>query len=366
MEMQWISWLIYQKTTRFKTCISRKNRPSEIYQQKPHHLVRWVILLQYPALCVSFGLPLACVRACSSWLSSGFRVSCKLSAEASIVLTAPAASDRKEGKPRSIPAAVPTAALLEIHRRKTELLLSRRFLQSVTAAQTGTKKLHRLHCDLCHSLLPSSSDKKKKKKKSQDTLSSHKQQVILIPEGETSFFQMDGVHSDVPPALPASLPACLYMWLWSLPSRGKRRPLSPLVGKHGATFHHHLCAITERIPCPVWPRRPAGQASIRDKRSRMNVRKQEERNLPPTTSSGVLLPNTGLRDGFLQIRKIQPHEKMIGQFTLWEKTLLGESLSSFYYRPVLVTLQWFVTFWTWKREFRHILLMSNYKTKWNK
>lgn len=28
------------------------------------------------------------------------------------------------------------------------------------------------------------------------------------------------------------------MWLWSLPSRGKRRALSALVGKHWATFHH--------------------------------------------------------------------------------------------------------------------------------
>lgn len=68
------------------------------------------ILLQYPALCASLGL-LVCVRACSSWLGSGFRVSCKFSADTSAVLMTPAASDRKE-KPTSIPAAsLPTAAV---------------------------------------------------------------------------------------------------------------------------------------------------------------------------------------------------------------------------------------------------------------
>lgn len=61
-------------------------------------------LLQYPALCVSLGLLLVCVRACSSWLSSLLRLSCKFSADTSAVLIAPTASVRKEDKPPSIPA----------------------------------------------------------------------------------------------------------------------------------------------------------------------------------------------------------------------------------------------------------------------
>lgn len=60
-------------------------------------------MVQYPSLCVSWGLLFVSVRACSSWLSSLFRDSCKFSADTSAVLMAPTASERREDKPTSIP-----------------------------------------------------------------------------------------------------------------------------------------------------------------------------------------------------------------------------------------------------------------------
>lgn len=79
-----------------------KEVKNTVYGKSPIRVL-WVILLQYPALCVSLGLLLDCVRACSSWLSSVFRVSCKFSADTSAALMAPTASERKV-KPTSIPA----------------------------------------------------------------------------------------------------------------------------------------------------------------------------------------------------------------------------------------------------------------------
>lgn len=64
------------------------------------------------------------------------------------------------------------------------------------------------------------------------------------------------------------------VWLWSLPSRGKRRALSALVGKHWTTFHHLHCTIMDFSLTP--PRAhslPTGQAHIKDNRTRLNVRK---------------------------------------------------------------------------------------------
>lgn len=138
---------------------------------------------------------------------------CKLSAEASIVLTAPAASDRKEGKPRSIPAAVPAATLLQELAGSPRMESSARLPPALSrinhsCSKLGTKDKNCTGCTVICVIhfLPSSSAKKKKKKKSQDTLSTHKQQVILIPEGNTSFSQLDYAHSDVPPALEIRLP----------------------------------------------------------------------------------------------------------------------------------------------------------------
>lgn len=61
-------------------------------------------MVQYPALCVSLMLLVLCVSACSSWLGSGFRVSCRFSADTSAILMAPTASERREEKPTSMPA----------------------------------------------------------------------------------------------------------------------------------------------------------------------------------------------------------------------------------------------------------------------
>lgn len=70
---------------------------------------------QYPTLCASWGPLLVCVRACSSWVSSAFRVSWRFSADISAVLMAPIASERNAEKPTSIPAFAP---LTVVRRRK--------------------------------------------------------------------------------------------------------------------------------------------------------------------------------------------------------------------------------------------------------